>query len=770
MEQNNKESNITKLKKTAEQKIKSKILKIIVSWIISNIVTIISVFAVAIIILFIIQLNMETVKKLWNSFTDTISQIFSSEGNTEQANRDNYSVTEELKAMIKISDDGLSFEQKSEFSKLMIQKLKDAQINTTQMKLTEEDYDPEVDATQLSDEELKNMVDKYIRAEMKTMFPKIDSKTGIDGIVKIKRTGYRVRANDEEYIDEELVYVPYSQLKAEAAAVVDDESIADEYLRHFSLNPDTFELCLLHEKRVYVWKEDEGHSGEPDTTQISFEMEEIEYQTALEAYATPVNFFISLHQIVDDVDLMNELVDKVKNSDLTLTYVEIPSTINSLWEYRGVLKTYEETETYTTVTAEKYEEVTKEDGTIERNLVDTYSNTSQSASTPQKKVAEEQLDTREKCKKYIEPKNPAYTRTVSSSGNLVVNTIDTWIYEANKEIKRGDKIPLAPGAEPPDGPYKGDDPGYQHVLVGTEPTSTPSSYYPHVPAGYENISTSSTLYRYHSKKYTITGINSKDGFSYSTNVVDISSKVKIDDVIEFLNKYPRAKNNLITSPSMFYYYLEQSENTQELEKQMKLVIEKITGVKQPEGRFEYFDDNNSFSNVVNRGEEIIAGTITIDGRTYTNYKQPPNSDWCGITCAAIVLSGYGYNITPSEIASQYGYNWRSALAKYLGGGGYVATHSGTGVEKIVSKSELENKIIAQVKAGKPTVIHIMPNRKGLYTTNSGHYIVLLSIREEAGDIQFLVSDPGGVYKGRGRNGWVSACKVFEYCDMYVKAG
>ena len=55
MEQNNKESNITKLKKTAEQKIKSKILKIIVSWIISNIVTIISVFSVAIIILFIIQ-------------------------------------------------------------------------------------------------------------------------------------------------------------------------------------------------------------------------------------------------------------------------------------------------------------------------------------------------------------------------------------------------------------------------------------------------------------------------------------------------------------------------------------------------------------------------------------------------------------------------------------------------------------------------------------------------------------------------------------------
>ena len=703
MEQDNKESNVTKLKKSVEQKIKNKILKIVVSWIITNIVAIISVFAVAIIILFIIQLNMETVKKLWNSFTDTISQIFTIEGNTDQANKDNYSVTEELKAMIKISDDGWSFEQKSDFSKLMIQRLRDAEINTTQMKLTEEDYDPNVDATQLSDEELKNMVDKYIRAEMRTMFPKIDSKTGIDGIVKIKRTGYRIKANEEVYVDEELKYVPYYQLKEESKETVDNDEKADEYLRHFSLNPDTFELCLLHENRVYVWNDDEKHSGKPDTTEITFVMEEIEYQTALEAYATPVNFFISLHQIVDDVDLMNELVDKVKNSDLTLTYVEIPSTINSLWEYRGVLKTYEETETYTTVTAKKYIEIENEDGTIEREVSDTYTNTSKSATTPQKELPEkeEQLDTREKCKKYIELKNPAYTRSVSSSGNLVVNNIDTWIYEAKKEIKRGDKIPLFPGSEPDDGPYTGDDPNYQHVFISTEPTSTPSSYSPNVPTGYEDITTSSTLYRYHSKKYTITGKNSKEGFSYKTIVVDISSKVKTDEVIEFFNKYPRAKNNLITSPSMFYYYLEQSENTQELEKQMKLVIEKITGVKQPEGRFEYFDENNNFSNVVNKGTEIVSGTTTINGRTYKNYKQSPTSGWCGITAAAIALSGYGYDITPSQIYSKYGYGWRSAINQYVGGGDYVLLSSSGGKEKLMS----------QVSAGKPTIIHIMPNER-----------------------------------------------------------
>ena len=174
------------------------------------------------------------------------------------------------------------------------------------------------------------MIDKYIRAELKTMFPKINSKSGIDGIVKIKRTGYRAEANSESYINEELEYVPYEQLKKEAAEVVNSDSEATKYLKHFSLNPKTFELCLLVENRRYVWNEDEEHEGTPDITEITFSMKELDYQTSLEAYATPVNFFIALHQIVDDVDLMNELVNKVKESEIVLTYVEVPTTTDSL--------------------------------------------------------------------------------------------------------------------------------------------------------------------------------------------------------------------------------------------------------------------------------------------------------------------------------------------------------------------------------------------------------------------------------------------------------
>lgn len=758
--QDNKQSTTTKIKQKIEQKVKNKILKIILTWIVMHIIPIILVLFIATLLLLIIQLNMNTVKDTFQSMKNTISQIFASEGNDEKSKQDNYSIKDELKAMIKISDDGLRFEQKSEFSKIMIQRLKDAQINTTQMYYTDEDYDPEEDANNLSDDELKNMIDKYIRAEVKTMFPKIrDDDNGIDGIVKIRRTGYRAEDNSESYIDEELEYVPYSQLKAEASEIVEDDSIAAEYLKHFSLNPDTFELCLLIENRQYIWKEDEEHKGKPDTTVITFTMNEFDYQTALEPYATPVNFFVSLHQIVDDVDLMNELVDKVKNSTITLTYVEVPVITNSLWKYRGTLTTYEDTETVTTVTFTKYEEITDEKGNVDKKIVDTYNYTEPepTATTPQDKLQVDQLDTRKKCKVYLDEighkMNPAYTRDVSNSANLVVQEANTWISKTQKVIVQGNLRPLPAAGEEDDGPIEGEAKGWEyHQFIKKEPTQTPNTYSPKVPSGYEVTAITSEKYIYHTKKFSITGKNSKSRFSYTTNVVDKGGGIKTDEVIEFLNTYPRAKNNLLTSPSMFYYYLEQNENTQELEKDMKIIIEKITGVKQPEGRSDYFDDNSIFSDLINKGQEIISGTTTINGRTYKNYKQPSGSKWCGITCAAIVLSGYGYNLTPSDINSKYGYGWRQAIAQNIGGGGYA--------------DDIPSGIIRQLNAGKPTIIHIKPN-SDLYRTNGGHYIVLLGIREVDGDTQFLVSDPGGNYIGRGRNGWVSAGKVLRYCDKYV---
>ena len=751
--QENNNSTITKIKGKIDQKVKNKIIKIILTWLITHIIPIILVLSVAVILLFILQLNMNTVKKIYSTMNDTISQIFKSEGDEEKAEQSNYSIKDELKAMIKISNDGKSFEQKNEFSKIMIQKLNDAQINTTQMNYTEEDYDPEIDASKLTDDQLKNMIDKYIRAELKTMFPKINSKSGIDGIVKIKRTGYRAEANSESYINEELEYVPYEQLKKEAAEVVNSDSEATKYLKHFSLNPKTFELCLLVENRRYVWNEDEEHEGTPDITEITFSMKELDYQTSLEAYATPVNFFIALHQIVDDVDLMNELVNKVKESEIVLTYVEVPTTTDSLWKYRGTLTTYEDTETVTTVTADKI--VIDKDGNIHN--MGTWSGSSREI-TPQEVVDIEQLDTREKCKEYLDSvghqMNPAFTREVENTASLIVEQANTWIYKTMKQINQGNQKQLPITAEKDDGPIKGEAPGWEYHQLQKEEKAPDLKV--DIPAGYTEAAKSTTKYIYWTKVFSITGKNSKNKFTYTTNSMDIYNKDKYDDVIKFLNKYPRAKNNLLTSPSMFYYYLEQNENTQQLEKHMKLIIEKITGVKQPEGNSDYFGDNNIFSDLINKGEEIISGTTEFAGKTYKNIKQK-GSDWCGIACATIAINGYGgYNVTQDEIYNKYrsgnSYLWRQAISDYIGGGNYGY--------------DVPSGIINQLKAGKPTIIHITPNN-GVYKTSGGHFVVLLGIREQNGDLQFNVSDVGGNYIGQKRNGWVSSGVVLQHCDKYV---
>ena len=107
--QDNKQSTTTKIKQKIEQKVKNKILKIILTWIVMHIIPIILVLFIATLLLLIIQLNMNTVKDTFQSMKNTISQIFASEGNDEKSKQDNYSIKDELKAMIKISDDASAF-------------------------------------------------------------------------------------------------------------------------------------------------------------------------------------------------------------------------------------------------------------------------------------------------------------------------------------------------------------------------------------------------------------------------------------------------------------------------------------------------------------------------------------------------------------------------------------------------------------------------------------------------------------------------------------
>lgn len=153
--------------------------------------------------------------------------------------------------------------------------------------------------------------------------------------------------------------------------------------------------------------------------------------------------------------------------------------------------------------------------------------------------------------------------------------------------------------------------------------------------------------------------------------------------------------------------------------------------------------------------DSYSSTYSVGGRTYRNYKQPKNSDWCGITSAAIVLSGYGYSDTPSMVynGSIPDYTWRS----------YMGTKFGTGALEY-QKSNIEDGVIKQLNKGIPVIVHVPKDNPGKYTTKEGHFFVILSLDGET----CVVSDPGVADNdAKGRNGENNIYEVLEYVDMFV---
>ena len=156
-------------------------------------------------------------------------------------------------------------------------------------------------------------------------------------------------------------------------------------------------------------------------------------------------------------------------------------------------------------------------------------------------------------------------------------------------------------------------------------------------------------------------------------------------------------------------------------------------------------------------------TFTVGGRTYINYKQYVGSNsnwsgWCSWTALAIVCTGYGLDVTPEDVRNQIGagsFNGQS-LGKMLG------------TTSNYEYSNIKEGAINQLKNGKPVIVHV-PANSGRWNTDSGHFFTLLSISEDGS--QIYVSDPGGYYVGKGRNGWISIDTIFDSSnaiDKYIR--
>ena len=146
----------------------------------------------------------------------------------------------------------------------------------------------------------------------------------------------------------------------------------------------------------------------------------------------------------------------------------------------------------------------------------------------------------------------------------------------------------------------------------------------------------------------------------------------------------------------------------------------------------------------------------VNGIEYKDYKQgnysdtqnytvsgsgPISSHGCSVTSSAILLSGYGIDKTPVELAEQMG--WQ------LGSNSRVAEVclTGNGVEAEwfdTSGDDACKKITEAVEAGKPVIALMGPGGNPSWTAG-GHFVTIVGIKEDG---TVLVSDPGTVRSER----------------------
>lgn len=128
---------------------------------------------------------------------------------------------------------------------------------------------------------------------------------------------------------------------------------------------------------------------------------------------------------------------------------------------------------------------------------------------------------------------------------------------------------------------------------------------------------------------------------------------------------------------------------------------------------------------------------------------------CGPTSVAIVMSGYGFNVNPANTADK------------MNATGAGNTSSGASLRKVVTSYGIAahedynlstEKLIAQLKTGRPVILSVNSNHNNLFTS-SGHIITLLAINEQN---QIYVSNPNTARAG----GWIDAKIVYE-CSKYA---
>lgn len=273
------------------------------------------------------------------------------------------SIVDKSKTIVSIGKNG-EYIINNNYSEQILAELENQKVSSVAAGFIEEDSEV-VD-------EIKDMMDKYIKAEMQTMFPKTNVLgSDMDGSIKIKR------ASIESGKVEDLEYISYKEWQ---------DSGGKELLKKFSIKPDDFKLCIAEID---------------DNSEGGIKKRELDYQTLVQGYALPFNYLVSMHMITQDPDFMEELIDESTKKDIVLTFVDSMTITTTKNDYSGHAKV---------VTIDKSVDPAKTTVDVDEKVKN--SNVS----------------------KYKEPE--FFTKEVRTSfGTLQVTTAKTWFATVEKDIE-----------------------------------------------------------------------------------------------------------------------------------------------------------------------------------------------------------------------------------------------------------------------------------------------------------------------------------------------
>lgn len=475
-------------------------------------------------------------------FTNLINGLGINNSQNEETTSSGSSETSDC--VIYIDDNGY-YKLKEDYSEAILKELSDQKVNNKVMGFNLDDEEDQ--------KVFRDMIDKYIKAEVATTFPKTgrDIFSELFGLDDVEGNITIKRASTESGTSKNLKYVKYSKF---CEWVDGDETNVLEY---FSINPENFKLCIAKKDSITEYWNIDANGKETFVTSTGggIVKQELDYRTYLENYAVPLNFLVTMHLISQDVDFMNELVDLAtganKTEPLVLTYVDSEQQYITKYNYSGERKEvvesiissddedfyYDPNNEKTLITEQSIENLSVgsvySSGDINNDNVYGYYNDAVG---------------------YEMQVNKSY------SGRLYITKADTWLKTSEKTVTK------LPDEEITTGPIQNAiaiDPRYYTYAVTNDKESL-------TPPITKIMGTVETI--------SITETESSSSITREFSVVDSGSKIVVKDFLDLIEKYPKVKNNLTTAPSNIFYLLQQNENTQKLEKIMRYILYELNDV------------------------------------------------------------------------------------------------------------------------------------------------------------------------------------------------